>query len=445
MPLTYVGTVLSWITGCAIHERGSCSTFARSSSSSALRGLRPDHDALAAGAVDRLEHQLVEAVHDLLAVVGVAQPPGVDVLQDRLLVEVVAHQVGEVGVDQLVVGDAVADGVGDRHVAGAGGVEQARAAEQRVAAEVHRVEELVVDPAVDHVHRLEALRRTHHHAAAAALEVTALDQLDAHGAGQQRVLEVGAVEDAGREHDDVGVGDTGRCGGAQGGEQLLRVAGDRADPVLGEGLGQGRGDRPAVGHHVGDTGGHAHVVLEHPELALVVADQVDAADVHAHAVGRLDAGGRAVEVRGGGDHPARDDAVLEHPAGVVDVVEELLQRVHPLLDAGLDLGPLVHLDDPGEDVEREGALLAADVEGDALVEVARLQRLDPALQLGLAHLRAGTVAAGCTACGARPPSYISSYGRAHAGRVVLEHARHPSDPSESVLRRGPVSGPVRGG
>ena len=38
-----------------------------------------------------------------------------------------------------------------------------------------------------------------------------------------------------------------------GGEQLLRVAGDRTDPVLGEGLGQRRGDRPAVGHHVGDT------------------------------------------------------------------------------------------------------------------------------------------------------------------------------------------------
>ena len=77
--------------------------------------------------------------------------------EHRLLAEVVADQVGQVGVDELVVGDAVADRVGDRHVAGARGVHQARAAEQRVGAEVHRVEELVVDPAVDHVHLLEAL------------------------------------------------------------------------------------------------------------------------------------------------------------------------------------------------------------------------------------------------------------------------------------------------
>ena len=35
----------------------------------------------------------------------------------------------------------------------------------------------------------------------------------------------------------------------------------------------------------------------------------------------------AVEVRRGGDHAARDDAVVEDPAGVVDVVEEPLERL----------------------------------------------------------------------------------------------------------------------
>ena len=129
----------------------------------------------------------------------------------RLLGEVVADDVGQVGVDELVVGDAVADRVGQRDVAGAGGVDQAGAAEHRVGAEVHRVEELVVDAAVDHVHRRQALRRTHHHAAAPALEVAALDELDAHGAGEQGVLEVGAVVDARGQHDDGRVGDTGRA------------------------------------------------------------------------------------------------------------------------------------------------------------------------------------------------------------------------------------------
>ncbi len=230
------------------------------------------------------------------------------------------------------------------------------------------------------------LRRTHHDAAAPALEVAALDQLDAHRAGEQGVLEVGAVEDAGRQHDDGRVGDPGRCRGAQRREQLLRVAGDRADPVVAERLGDRRGDRAAVGHHVGDPGRHADVVLEHPELAVVVADQVDPADVHAHPVGRLDPGRLAVEVRGGGDHAARYDAVVEDPAGVVHVVEEALERLHALLDAGLDPRPLVHLDHAGQDVERERPLLAADVEGDALVEVAVLERVDPAVDLGRRHL-----------------------------------------------------------
>ena len=167
---------------------------------------RADHDALAARPVDRLEHQLVEPVEHLFACFRVAQPPGVDVAEHRLLAEVVADEVRQVGVDELVVGHAVADGVGEGDVAGAGRVDEAGHAEHRVGAEVHRVEELVVDAPVDHVHRLEPLGGPHHHPAPAALEVATLDELDAHRAGEQRVLEVGAVVDAGSQHDDVRVG-----------------------------------------------------------------------------------------------------------------------------------------------------------------------------------------------------------------------------------------------
>ena len=88
--------------------------------------------------------------------VGVSHPLGVDVAQDRLLAEVVPDEVRHVGVEQLVVGDAVADRVGDRDVAGPGGVDEAGAPEQRVGPELDRVEELVVDPAVDDVDRLAA-------------------------------------------------------------------------------------------------------------------------------------------------------------------------------------------------------------------------------------------------------------------------------------------------
>ena len=65
------------------------------------------------------------------------------------------------------------------------------------------VEERVVDPAIDDVDALEPARGAHGHDVLVDDEVAALDELDAHLAGEERVLEVGGVEDAGREHDDA--------------------------------------------------------------------------------------------------------------------------------------------------------------------------------------------------------------------------------------------------
>ena len=403
-----------------------------------LGGPRTDDDALAARAVDRLEHQLVEAVQDLLAGLGVAAAPGVDVAEHRLLVEVVADQVGQVGVDELVVGDAVAHRVGQRDVARAGRVDHAGAAEHRVGAEVHGVEELVVDAAVDDVHRLQALGRAHHDPAAPALEVPALDQLHAHRAGEQGVLEVGAVVDARRQHDHGRVGDTGRGRGAQGGQQALGVARDRADAVLRDGLRQRRGDRSPVGHHVGDARGDPHVVLEHAELAGVVADQVDAGHVDTDPVGRAHPGGLPVVVRRRRDHPAGDDTVVEDLPGVVHVGEEGLQRPDALLDAALDGGPGVHLDDARQDVEREGPLLTADVEGDALVEVGGLQLLHPTDQLRRAHLAQRVTQSSVRRSQRRSVEHLVV--RRTARPVSLEHGRHARTIPRSELRERCVQG-----
>ena len=138
--------------------------------------------------------------------------------------QVVADQVRDVGVDELVVGDAVADRVRDGDVAGPGRVDQAGTAEQRVLPEVHRVEELVVHPPVDHVHRLQPDGGPHHHPAGPAHQVAALDQLDAHQPGQQRVLEVGGVVHPGRQHHHLRVVHPGRRGRPQRGEQPARIA-----------------------------------------------------------------------------------------------------------------------------------------------------------------------------------------------------------------------------
>ncbi len=154
--------------------------------------------------------------------------------QDGIFGEVVLDDVGNVGVERLVVGDAGAEGVGEGDVAGAIGVEEAGDAEDGVAAEGERVDEVVVDAAVDDVDPAQAVGRAHVDDVVVDDEIAAFDQLDAHLAGEIGVLEVGGVEDAGREQDDVRLGSAFGGERAQGAEQQLRVLLDGANVVAAE-------------------------------------------------------------------------------------------------------------------------------------------------------------------------------------------------------------------
>ena len=99
-----------------------------------------------------------------------------------------------------------------------------------------------------------------------------------------------------------------------------------------------------------------------------VAHEVDARNVHPHAAGRRDAAARgAMEVRRRDDEPAGNDPGAHDLARAVDVVEEPLERAHPLRDPALDQRPLRRGDDTGHEVERERPLLTRVREGDALV------------------------------------------------------------------------------
>ena len=332
-------------------------------------GPRADHDALAAGPVDGLDDEFVESVEHLFAVVLVLHPPGVDVGQDRLLRQVITDEIGHVGVDELVVGDAVADRVGDGDIAATGRVQQAGHAEYRIPFEMNRIDEIVVDPAVDHVHRQEAVGGAHADPSGLCDEVASFDEADTHQTSEQGVLEVGRVVGARRKHDHARIADTGRSTGAQGGEQLAGVLRDRANSVVREGFRQTGGHRAPVRHDVGDTGGNADVVLQHPEIALRVPDEVDAGDVHANAGRRVDALRGAQEVRAAGDDATRDHAVVEDLALSVDVTQECLECANPLRHTGFDVRPGLVVDQTGNDVDRERPLLATDVERDALVEI----------------------------------------------------------------------------
>ena len=93
------------------------------------------------------------------------------------------------------------------------------------------------------------------------------------------MLEIGAVVAAGREQHDDRVFGARRSHGAQILDQPLRIVADRRDALPGKGIGKEPHHDLAVLEHIGDAGGRAHIVLEHEEVALAGADQIDAGDM----------------------------------------------------------------------------------------------------------------------------------------------------------------------
>ena len=127
--------------------------------------------------------------------------------------------------------------------------------------------------------------------------------------------------------------------------------------------------RLAVLQHVGDAGRRARIVLEHEELVLAGAHDVDADDVGVDAGRRPHADHLGQERLVPGDQLLRDAAGAQDFLAVVDVVEEGVERLHALLDALRQPPPFGAGNDARHDVEGDqpfGRLgLAIDGEGDA--------------------------------------------------------------------------------
>jgi hypothetical protein len=86
--------------------------------------------------------------------------------------------------------------------------------------------------------------------------------------------------------------------------------------------------------------------------------------------------------------------VRHHPVGrrtlrAVHVGQEHLERTHALRHPRRDGVPDVAVDDPRGDVEREGPLLAREVERHALVEVGPREGVGASAELGLRHRHEG--------------------------------------------------------
>ena len=184
------------------------------------------------------------------------------------------------------------------------------------------------------------------------------------------MLVVGRVELAGgQQHHRRLAGGGARRHRAQGGEQVVRIIVDRRDPHAIEQLGEQPHHRLAVLQHVGDAGGRAGIVLEHVEGVGIDPHDVDAGDVDIDIARRLDP-----------RHDRLEGGVLQHQrfrhhagahdlAAMIDVADERVERLHPLLEALCQPLPFARGEHARDDIERDQPLLAlgvaVDVEGDA--------------------------------------------------------------------------------
>ena len=335
-----------------------------------IGGAVADDDAVATALVGRLEHELAQVVEHEGALVGVQAAVGRHVRDQRLLTEVVAHEVGDPGVDDLVVGDTSAGGVGDGDTARLPRPHQSGHTEPRVGQKRLGVEEQVVDAAVDHVNGLEAVDRAHEDAVVIGHdEIATFDERGAHPLSKEGVLEVRRVEDPRREHDDARVG---YVLGSERHEQLgelLGVGVDGGDALAGEQLGECPfADRPIL-QHVTDPGRDPQVVLEHVHRAVGVTDEVGSGDVRPHAEARAHTLALGTEVGRVVEQLTREHAVGDDALVVVDVVDEAIEGNEALLQPTGDAPPLGRLDDTGDDVERprpvDAAAIVVDGERDA--------------------------------------------------------------------------------
>ena len=271
--------------------------------------------------------------------------------------------------------------VGQHHISSAVGIEEAGHTQARVLAESERVEEIIVDAAVDHIHALKARGGTHIDYVVVHQEIAALDQFDAHLPRQECVLEIGRVENARREQARLSARaarGTGWSQSAQRGQQSLRVVIDGQTRSRGTAWGKPLQHFP-VRQYVRYAAGNAQIVFEEGKAAVGQTDEIGAADTDVDSARNVESAHFAAEVAAPVHQFARDDTFRQDPSLVIDVFEEQVQGGEALGQAVLDLAPLCVWNDPRQQIVGEYALgalfVAIDPEGDALMQEREVGRL----------------------------------------------------------------------
>ena len=233
---------------------------------------RPHDEPFTARAIHGFDHELVESIQNLLERLGLFEPPGVDVWQEWFFRKVIADEVGDIGINELVIGDPVPDSVSYCDVAQPCRQHEARGAEQRINAELKRIKELIIDSSIDDIDSCGSSSRPHPHPTTRTEEVTTLDELHAHQASEKGVFEVGRVIHARGENHDGGVLNSIGCSCTQRLQQLEGVVPDWPHAHAHEQLGKGLRHHTPVGDDIAHTAWNPDVVLQDPPHPSLIAN-----------------------------------------------------------------------------------------------------------------------------------------------------------------------------
>ena len=318
------------------------------------RRIGTDQHADPAVPVHRLGHQFTDPVQHDPGLGLVTGSVGRHRLQAGVLVQVVGDQLRDVAVHGLVVGHAVAWGIGQEHPVGLGHGEDLPA--DLAALGVGEIDQLDIEPEIQGVDPRAGIPIANlpvRHG-----EIVGRGQQQVAALGQQLVLEPrGRVRTAGQQgHHTVR-----RAVAEQGVPKQRQRTDGVQQPVRAGQVGQHLVHQVPDRDRVRRAAGVADVVLQHPPAAELVADQIEAHHRGPHGARRQPGGlgapaGRTFQ-QFPGEHPVADDLLL-----AVHVAEEHLDRPRALNQALRQRLPLVRADQSRHQVDREPLLLAPDPE-----------------------------------------------------------------------------------
>src|SRR4029077_14508383 len=314
------------------------------------RAVRSDQHTVATRFADGLYHQFVEILKNVVSLRRIVEQIGFKVVEDWVLFQVVRHNLRHVSIQSLIVGNPGTKSIGKRNIPGPVSIEQSSHAEDRLRSERQRIDEVVVDTAVDDIYPAEARGRAHVDNIVMRDQIPSLDKFDPHLAGQICVLEVRRVENPWTQQDDRGLGPPVGRQRAQSIQERLGVMLDRAYSIPLKQLRKDSLHDTAVGQHVRHTARHSQVVFEDHKLAAGQADQIGSDNGDIHITWHLQSAHLPPKVFAAVHDLPRYHAVGEDSPLVVNIPEEQVECSDPLGQTTFDVRPFRAGDDARQKV-----------------------------------------------------------------------------------------------